>query len=202
MRSTWWVIALISAASVAPAAPAGAYDRVDFLAPEGKARIVFIQNQKVDRKMSFTVFESDKRCVAEVGGKEAQILDVFPGPYIFYVVAYNDARRIELYPMAGRTYFVRLHTIDKPMGAVPEATLVRRESEEHKRLKFYLEGAVVTKARDNNKCYAKPLRERENRTNRYLNEANAEWKNGDDFYRDKYTLIERDGLTSDDISLF
>ena len=179
-----------------------AYEKDDFIAPEGKARIVFIQNQKVDRKMSFTVFESDKRCVAEVPGREAQVLDVFPGPYIFYVVAYNDARRIELYTMAGRTYFVRLHTIGKPIGAVPEVTLVRRESEEHKRLKFSLKDAIVTQASDNKKCYAKPLRERENRTNRYLNEANAEWKNGDDVDRDKYTLIERDGLTSEDISLF
>ena len=201
MSSTRWITALLWAASLVPASYAAAYERDDFVAPEGKARIVFIQNRKADRKMTFTVFESDKRCVAEVGGREAQILDVFPGPYIFYVVAYNDARRIELYPMAGRTYFVRLHTIDKLMGAAPEVTLVRRESEEHKRLRFFLEGAMVTNASENKRCYAKPLRERENRTNRYLNEANAEWKNGDDAYRDKYTLIERDGLTLKDISL-
>jgi hypothetical protein len=180
---------------------ARAYDNSAFVAPRDKARIVFIQNQRSDRKMTFTVFESDKRCVAEVGGREAQVLDVFPGPYIFYVLGYNTTRRIELYPEAGRTYFVRLHTVDGLMGPVPDITLVRRTSDEHKRLKFTLDGAIVTHAKDNRKCYARPLKERENRTQRRLNEANAQWKNGDDVYRDKYRLIERDGLTPKDVSL-
>lgn len=202
MRSAWWITTWLLAVCLGVPASAAAYDKDDFLAPEGKARIVFIQNQRVDRKMTFTVFESDRRCVAEVGGREAQVLDVFPGPYIFYVQGYNDTRRIELFPMAGRTYFIRLHTVTKPMGAVPEVTLVRRESEEHMRLRVSLEGALVTQSRDNEKCYARPLKERENRTNRRLNEANGDWKNGDGAYRDKYTLIERDGLTRQDIALF
>ena len=181
---------------------AHAYQTSDFVAPEGKARIVFVQNQRSDRKMTFTVFESDRRCVAEVGGREAQVLDAFPGPYVFYVLGYGSTRRIELYPAAGRTYFVRLHTVDGVMGPMPEVTLVRRASDEHKRLKFTLDGAIVTNAENNEECYARPLKERANRTQRRLNEANAEWKNGDEIYRDKYRLIEKDGLTAKDIGLF
>ena len=181
---------------------ASAYDKDELIAPEGKALVVFIQNQKVDRKMVFTVFESDKRCVAEVGGREAQVLPVEPSPLIFYVLGYSNTKRIEIYPEAGRTYFVRLHTVDKPMGPSPEVTLVRRATEDHRLLKFWLEGAFVTHSIGDDKCYGRPLDERKNRTQRRLNDANADWKNADDVYRDKYMLIEKDGLTAQDISLF
>ena len=189
-------------AFVAAAAPARAYDKYAFVAPDGQAMVVFIQNQKVDRKMTFTVFASDKRCVAEVGGREAQLLPVDPAPLVLYALGYYKTQRIEIYPEAGRTYFVRLHTVDKPMGPAPEVTLVRRTSEEHKLLKFWLDDAIVTHSIGDDKCYGRPLKERKNRTQRRLNEGNADWKNGDDAYRDKYTLIEKDGLTAGDIELF
>lgn len=203
MRSSFsiWVGVVGLIALVAPPS-AGAYDKAAFVAPSDKALIVFIQNQRVDRKMTFIVFASDKRCVAEVGGREAQVLPVEPVPLVFFVIGYNKTRRIEIYPEAGRTYFVRLHTVDKPMGPAPEVTLVRRTSEEHKLLKFYLDGAMVTRTLGDDKCYGKPLRERKNRTQRRLNEGNADWKNGDDAYRDGYTLIEKDGLTAQDVLLF
>lgn len=177
-------------------------DSSSFIAPDGKAAVVFIQNQKTDRKMLFTVFEANKRCVAEVGGRQAQVLVLDPEPLIFYIIGYNNTRRIEIYPEAGRTYFVRLYTVAKPLGPAPEVTLVRRASEEHMRLRFWLDGAFITHAKRNDECYGRPLKERKNRTQRRLNEANAEWKNGDDAYRDRYTLIEGDGLTAADIELF
>jgi hypothetical protein len=182
----------------ADAAEAGA--RADFVAPEGQALVVFIQNQRVDRKMTFTVFGADKRCVAEVGGREAQVLPTPPGPYLFYVLGYGTTYRIELYMEAGRTYFVRLHTVDRPVGRAPAITLVRRASESHKLLRHWLDGASVTRTLDNEGCYGRPLKERANRTQRRLNEANAGWKEADEVTRDKYMLIERDGLTASDIS--
>ncbi len=194
--------ALVVAVVLSPAARAWAGDKTSFIAPEKMAMVVFIQNEKVDRKMVFTVFESDGRCVAEVGGRQAEVLPVQPEPLILYVTGYNNTNRIEIYPEAGRTYFVRLHTVQKPMGLAPEVTLVRRASEGHMRLRYWLDGAFVTRAQDDGECYGRPLKERKNRTWRRLNEANAEWKNGDDAYRDRYTLTEGDGLTLDDIELF
>lgn len=179
-----------------------AFDKSVLVAPENGAMVAFIQNDKVDRKMVFTVFESDRRCVAEVGGRQVEVLPLDPEPLIFYVTGYNNTRRIEIYPEAGRTYFVRLHTVQKSMGAAPEVTLVRRATEAHMQLRFWLEGAFVTHALKDEQCYGRPLKERNNRTQRRLNEANAEWKNADDAYRDRYTLIERDGLTAEDIELF
>lgn len=196
------LVVAFSFATLAMSPCAHAYDKKAFIAPEGKALIVFVQNQRVDRKMVYTVFESDKRCVAEVGGREAQVLPVEPMPLLLYALGYNTTYRIEIYPEAGRTYFVRLHTVDKPMGAAPEVTLVRRATEEHKLLKFHLEGVAVLPVIGNDTCYGKPLNERKNRTQRRLNEGNAEWKNGDDLFRDRYTLIEKDGLTRADIELF
>ncbi len=182
--------------------PEPTWEKEAFLAPEGKALIVFVQNQKVDRKMTFLVFGSDKRCVAEVGGREAQVLPVDPIPLILFVSAYSMNRRIEIYPEAGRTYFVRLHTVDKAMGPAAEVTPVRRATEEHRLLKSRLVGAFVTQTKKNADCYGQPLNERKNRTQRRLNDANGDWHNGDDAYRDKYMLIERDGLTRADIELF
>lgn len=196
-----WALFLLLATFTDPRA-ASAYDKFEFVAPPKKALVVFIQNQKVDRKMVFTVFESDKRCVAEVGGREAQLLPVDPVPHIFYAVGYNNTRRIEIFPEVGRTYFVRLHTVDKAMGPSPEVTLVRRGTEQHRLLKFWLDGALVTHSIGADTCYGKPLKERKNRTQRRLNEGNADWKNGDDADRDRYMLIEQDGLTAEDIALF
>lgn len=180
--------------------PAVAGGRPEFLAPKDQAVVVFVQNQRVDRKMTFTVFGADKRCVAEVGGREAQVLPTPPGPYLFYVLGYGTTYRIELYMEAGRTYFVRLHTEDRPVGQAPQVTLVRRASESHRLLRFWLEGANVTSTLDNESCYGRPLQERANRTQRRLNDANAGWKQADDVMRDKYMLIERDGLTPSDLS--
>jgi hypothetical protein len=207
MKKAVWISCLWlgTACSTTPLSGAGAtavYKKEQLLAPNDKARIVFLQNRREDRGMAFTVFESDRRCVAVVGGREAQVLDVFPGPYIFFISAYEQNRRIEIYPEAGRTYFVRLHSVEKAVGAAAEITVVRRASEEHRLLRYHLEGAILTYATDNKACYALPLDERERRTNRRLNDANAEWNNGDDVYRFRYTLIERDGLTREDIGLF
>ena len=189
-----------SAGEGASASPAVAGGRPEFLAPKDQAVVVFIQNQRVDRKMTFTVFGADKRCIAEVGGREAQVLPTPPGPYLFYVLGYGTTYRIELYMEAGRTYFVRLYTEEKPVGQAPQVTLVRRASESHRLLGFWLVGADITSALDNDSCYGRPLQERSNRTQRRLNEANAGWKRADDVTRDKYMLIERDGLTASDLS--
>lgn len=188
------------AAGLGPAPRAVAEDSSAFVASEDESKIVFIQNQNHDRKMSFLIFGADKRCVAEVRGREAQVLPTPPGAYVFYVVGYEQTTRIELYLAKGRTYFVRLHTVDKAIGAEPRVTLVRRASEEHKLLRYHLEGAHITHTLDDKRCYGKPLEERKRRTVRRINEANADWKNEDDVYRDQNTLIEKDGLTAEDIS--
>jgi hypothetical protein len=187
-------------ACLAAAPTARANDTSAFVASEDESKIVFIQNQNHDRKMSFLVFGPDKRCVAEVQGREAQVLPTPPGAYIFYVVGYEQTVRIELYVEAGRTYFIRLHTVDKSIGAAARVTLVRRASDEHKLLGYHLEGAHITHTKDDKSCYGKPLRERNRRTVRRINEANAEWRSGDDIDRDENTLIEKDGLTPEDIS--
>ena len=137
------LVLMLSFMSLVVSSSAAAYESSSFIPPEGKAMIVFVQNRRADRKMKFTVFGTDKRCVAEVGGREAQILPTPPGPYILYTVGYESTTRIELYIEAGRTYFVRLFTEDRSVGSVPQVALVRRASNEHRQLKSHLDGAVV-----------------------------------------------------------
>ncbi len=196
-------VLLTACASTTPSlTTAPPFDKTAFLAPEGQAAVVFIQNDKQDRKAVFTVFESDMRCVAKLRGREVQVLPVEPAPYIFYILGYDNTRRIEIYPEAGRTYFVRLHSVQKAVVAAIEITLVRRATQAHRQVRSWLEGARVSNAKDNAECYGMPLDERKNRTQRRLNEANGDWKNADDVTRDRYMLIESDGLTQADIELF
>ena len=57
----------------------------------------------------------------------------------------------------------------------------------------------MTHSSDNTRR-GKPLKERQNRTQRRINEANADWKNGDELYRFKYKLLPEGGLTAEEVS--
>ncbi|MFA9472586.1 MAG: hypothetical protein ACERNK_18625, partial [Deltaproteobacteria bacterium] len=60
------------------------------------------------------------------------------------------------------------------------------------------EGARVIQGIDD-PCRGKPLKERSNRTQKRINEANADWKNGDELYRFNYRLLKEDGLTAEEV---
>lgn len=185
---------------VALASPhtAAAYDKSAFVAPEGQALVVFVQNLRKDRKMSFIVFDTAKQCVAEVGGRQAEVVPMAPGQYTWYVSGYYDNHRILLELEAGRTYFVRLYTVERFGTGKAEVTLVRRATDSYMQLKHWLKGALVTHAKDD-PCRGKPLKERQNRTNRRINAANADWKTEGDAYRAAHTGWKEDGLLPKDV---
>jgi hypothetical protein len=177
--------------------PAAAYDKSEFVAPAGEALVVLIQNDRDDRALSFVVFDPNKQCVAEVGGRSAEVIPMKPGTYTFFVTGSNT-HRLELELEAGRTYFIRLYSVDRFATRVLKVVLVRQFNDSYMQLKTWLHGARVVHARDD-RCRGKPLKERSNRTNRRINEANADWKNGDDLYRSNHTMIREDGLTAKEI---
>jgi len=183
--------------ALAGARPAAADCKSPFLAPEDGALVVLIQNLHEDRAMSFVVFDADKTCVAEVGGREAEIIRMKPGKHTLYVAAYNN-HRIDLDLAAGRTYFIRLFSTEKFATRVSDVTLVQRGTVSYKLVRNWLEGARVVHASED-PCRGKPLKERTNRTQRRINEANADWKNGDELYRFKYKLLKEDGLTAEEV---
>lgn len=197
MRYTRWgsrVAFLLGAmALLASPRPAAAYDKVAFVAPKDEARVVFIQTLREDRTMSFIVFDPDKQCLADVRGRQAKVIPMKPGKHTIYVAAYNN-HRIDMELAPGRTYFIRLFSTEKFATRVSDVALVQRGAESSKLVKTWLRGAIVAKAGDD-QCRGKPLKERENRTVRRVNDANADWKNGDEIFRYKYTLFKEDGLT-------
>lgn len=203
-RLSFFVLALVALAALASSASVLAYyrvepyDKADFAAPKDQALIVLIQNLKADEKMTFTVFDPDKLCVAEVGGREIDIVPTKPGGYTYYVTGFNKTRRIDIDLEAGRTYFIRLFTNERTMSRVPDVELVRRASDSYLQLKFWMDNAFITHARDD-ACRGKPLKERAKRTQKRINEANADWKSGDDTHRARYTLHRRDGLVERDL---
>ena len=120
-----------------------------------------------------------------------------PGRHTLYVTAYNN-HRIDLDLVAGRTYFIRLFSIEKVATRVSDVTPVQRGTESYKLVKSWLRGARVIQGIDD-PCRGKPLKERANRTQKRLNEANADWKNGDELYRFNYRLLKEDGFTADEV---
>jgi hypothetical protein len=176
---------------------ATAYDKAAFVAPEEEALVVFIQNLREDRTMSYVIFDPDRQCVAQVGDRQALVVPIQPGQYMFYVSGYN-IHRIELDLEAGRTYFIRFYSIEKFATRISDVTLVQRGAQSYTQVKNWLEGATVTHAIDD-RCRGKPLQERPKRTQKRINEANASWKNGDELYRFKYKLLKEDGLTAEEI---
>lgn len=190
------LLALHAVAAPAPA-PAAAYDKSEFLPPKGKANIVFVQNLKVDEKMSYTVFGTDLLCVAKLGGRQAEVIPMDPGQYSFYVTSFKT-RRIDVEMEAGRTYFVMLHTVEKFGARVSDITLVRRATETYLQLKSRLKGVWIVHAKDD-PCHGKSLMERKGRTQKRANEGNSDWKAGNDANRAWYTLDKQDGLLPKDI---
>ncbi len=55
--------------------PAAADDKSAFIAPAGEALVVFIQNDRADREMSYLVFDPNRECVADVGGRQAEVVN-------------------------------------------------------------------------------------------------------------------------------
>jgi len=182
---------------LAAARPAAAEGKSAFVAPKDVALVVFIQNAPDDRAMTYIVFDADKQCVVEVGGREAEVIPMNPGRHTLYVAVYNN-RRIDLDLVAGRTYFIRLFSIEKFATRVSDVMPVQRGTDSYKLLKTWLEGARVIQGIDD-PCRGKPLKERSNRTQKRINEANADWKNGDELYRFNYRLLKEDGLTAEEV---
>jgi hypothetical protein len=173
---------------------AGAADRSAFVAPEDQALVVFIQNEPDDYMMNYIVFDPDKKCVAEVGGREAAVISLKPGKYTYYLASANN-HRIDMDLHAGRTYFIRLSAVERIATSRSAVTPVQRGTDSYKLLKTWLDGTRVIVA-DDDPCRGKPLKERANRTQKRINEANADWKNGDKIYRYNYSLLKSDGLTA------
>jgi hypothetical protein len=184
--------------AVASSHVAGADARSAFVASEDQALLVFIQNLPDDYITKYIVFDPNKQCVAEVGGREAAVIPMKPGKYTYYLASYNN-HRIDVDLQAGRTYFVRLSAVEKVATSRSVVTPVQRGTDSYKLLKTWLDGTRVILASDD-PCRGKPLKERTNRTQRRINEANADWKNGDDLYRYNYSLLKEDGLTALEVS--
>lgn len=191
------ILAFLSVALLG-APTASADEASPFLAPKDKAVVVFIQNLREDETTDFVVFDSDKVCVAKLGGREAEVVPMSPGRHTLYVSSYNN-HRLELDLEAGRSYFIRLFSVEKFATRASDALPVQRGSDGSKSLKTWLVGARVTHARDDD-CRGKPPEKRENRTQKRLNEANADWKHEDKAFRLRHILVKSDGLTATEVS--
>lgn len=191
------LVALAVAVTLAAPRSAGAYDNSELVAPGDAALVVFIQTLREDQTMTYTVFDMNLQCVAAVAGRQAKVVPMPAGRHSIYVAGYNN-HRIDMTLVAGRTYFIRLYSTEKVASRVSDVTPVQRGTESYKHVKTWLRGATITHLRDD-RCTGKPLDERKNKTVRRLNDANAAWKNGDELFHFKYSLIADDGFTNKEV---
>jgi len=197
-HSVSWLAPLLAALMfVVNPGEAAAYGKSAFVAPETEALVVFIQNLREDKTMSYLVFDAERQCIAEVGGRQAEVVPMKPGKHTLYISGYNN-HRVDVDLAAGRTYFIRLYSIEKISNRVSDVTPVQRGTESYKLVKSWLQGANISHARDD-QCRGKPLKERQNRTIRRINDANADWKRGDEIYHYRYMLLKSDGFTATEV---
>ena len=99
--------ALLSAGFVYPTAsePAASAGPASFVAPEGRALLVFVRASKLGKAINFYVVDEDKRFLTMFKGNQHVAITVAPGKHTFYVVSENAGLvRAEL--AAGRTYII------------------------------------------------------------------------------------------------
>jgi hypothetical protein len=169
-----------------------------FLAPDHQAMLVFIQNEPPDYIMEYTVYDRDKLCVAKVAGREAAMVAMSPGKHTLYIASF-DNQRIDVDLAPGRTYFVRFAPVQRVATPTSGVTPVQRGTRSYELVKTWLDGARVIQA-NQNQCRGKPLKERAKRTQRRMDEANAEWNMSDERYRLQYSLVEEDGFAANELS--
>jgi hypothetical protein len=85
-------------------------------------------------------------------------------------------------------------------GELLFSTNAAPSNREQLKRKYRRQRSVIAALPVSNRRIGKPLKERQNRTQRRINEPNADWKNGDELYRFKYKLLPEDGLTAEEVS--
>lgn len=194
-------LAVVTAMALSAPLPAAAVDTSAFVAPDDGALLVFVQTERIQDSSDFIVFDTKGICLATLGPRQSEVLRMKPGRYTLFVsdASNQSSFRLELALAAGRTYFVRLYSVNKYGWTAPQLATVQRGSNAYKGLKTWLDQADVTYAHDD-QCRGKPADKRSNRTQRRINEANADWKHEGDEYRRGLILIESDGLTATEVS--
>jgi hypothetical protein len=190
---------LVSLAFVvlAGARPAAAYDKSAFVAPKDQALLVFIQNIRDDESMTYMVFDRDRQCLAEVGGREAEIAQMPPGSYSFYISGYKT-QRVDMELAPGRTYFIRIFSYDKVVMRRSDVSPVQRGTDSYMQVKFWLQGARVTKASDD-PCHGKTIKKQARKVTKQILGADVDWDQGDELYHLRYSLLATDGFKADEI---
>lgn len=197
--SAW--LGLLVVASFALPRPAGAYDKADFVAPKDKALVVFIQNLRDDASTTFTVVDRDLKCFAEVNGREAEVAELAPGSYTFFVSSYKT-HRVDMRLVAGRTYFIRIFSYERSVMRSSDVMPVQRGTESYMQVKAWLEGARVTKASED-PCRGRSMKKQQvRRLTKQVMSADIDWDAGDEIYRARYSLLRVDGFKPEEIDWF
>lgn len=101
------IVTLCSMGFVSPSEPQPKprVEPASFVAPEGKALVVFARPSKLGKAVNFYVLDGDKKLVTLFKGNEHVAITAPPGMHTFYVVSEN-AKAVKAELGAGRTYII------------------------------------------------------------------------------------------------
>jgi hypothetical protein len=199
------IIAVLMTSAIALTAQAA--ERSPYVAPKGKALIVFVRNGRASKEAPFVIFDKDGKCVAVHGEEDSELIPVEAGKHTLYTMSYN-IKRMEFDVAAGRTYFVEIVLPRYGAGTI-KVSMAKRDSEAFKEVKSWVKGkatsdpkgdvcrgAEMQSSLEGSKRASK--RGTTARFDRKIETADEKWKAADDAYRAKWTMSKRDGFTEEE----
>ncbi|MBW1762212.1 MAG: hypothetical protein JRE45_10765 [Deltaproteobacteria bacterium] len=191
------LFALLSVGFVYPTAtePGVSGGPASFVAPEGKALVVFVRPSKLGKAVNFYVVDEDKKLVTLFKGNQHVAITAPPGKHTFYVVSENAGLvRAEL--AAGRTYIISTRA---KMGFGKARVIVEPVLRNSPSFAESAKWVRDTKPVDPDLGKGdKWVRKHQDAIDKRIGKAEGEWSSGDAKYRAALTMEVEDGRTQDE----
>ncbi len=198
VRSLLPLIAFVCAALAyaTPNETAAKKPKKSYVAPEGKALVVFVRPKRMGKAVQFFVTDKDRKLLTVFKGKQHATVTVDPGKHTFYVIAEN-AQLVRAELGAGRTYIIETRpTMGFGKARVSVQPVLRKDAER------FAESAQWIKDTDAHtadlKAGEKWMKRHEDRVTRRIERAEADWKEDDEGYRAAHSIGVEDGRTAEE----
>jgi hypothetical protein len=190
----------LAAVSAQPAARAA--EKSPYIAPKGKALVVFVRDRFGSRKHSMLIVNEDRDCIALIrGDKDAsELVPMEPGKHTLYAWM-GVIQRIDVELEAGRTYFVRANYRSRYAAPIVELVPARRGTDTFKEVSTWTKGAKINgHAGDECTDVDGAVDTKRGRIQKKIDKEDAGWKTKDQAYRDEHTMKKSDGMTPKELA--
>ncbi len=193
-------LAILAAAAPAVADQPKAASESPYVAPEGKALVVFVRERKrLASEVVYSIVNERGRCIASLANDWKVAAVVEPGAQMLMVVTGVTQPQVQLLKVkarAGRTYVVKMRPRVNAKNPV-ELTILRRSTQP---LEMFPASIRETSPfRPNLDDCTAWVASRRSKLATKAAQAKAAWKAQDDEFRASYTIGGADGWTGDEV---